>query len=170
MNLTLEQWAIVFTAIAAWVALGISLYNRWESREIRRVEVVFPGQEQFIQPLGPPRVRITFINERGPVVVIRKVGFEYGGHTLALAYPRGRGATLPTEVQPQHSVSYHLRLATLYGFVLSDGLPPPTRAFCIDATGRYYWSRPFSQESRSLFLISPGEQEDPEAWYHLPFP
>lgn len=162
MNVTLEQWALVLTAIAAWVALGISLYNLWQGCPRRRVEVVFPGQEQFLVPLGPPRVTITFVNEQGPVVVIKKVGFEYGGHLLSLAFPGSRGATLPREVPPEDSASFPVALATLRHFIEEEEFPLPTRAFCIDAIGRYFWSPPFSRESRSLFIISPREQGEPE--------
>ena len=106
MNLTVEQWAAIVTALAAWVALGISLYNLCQSRAIRRVEV------HFVYPIGPGTcptlVSITFINERGRVVAVEQVGFEFpnGRWIPKVGHMPLYDDTLPTKVSSGRSATY----------------------------------------------------------------
>lgn len=158
ISLTLEQWALVLTAIAAWVALGISLYNRWESREIRRVEVASG------YPIGPGEyptlILVTFINVRGPTVVLKEAGFEFPDRTR-LAKTRAMPIlddSLPKEVFPGRSATYYFRLDDLRKEVQEKGFELDS-AYCKDETGHYYRAS-LSREIRSALSLPPETQND----------
>lgn len=141
MNLTLEQWALLLTAIAAWVALGISLYNLLQGRPRRRVEasLVFIGrpttsQKVVIDPrTSQEAILITFINERGPVVVIEQVGFECADGRDAV-FLRPYGDPLPSTVSPGHNAKWYVELKPRESDI-QERESIPERAYCQDATG-----------------------------------
>lgn len=119
--MTLEQWALVLTAIAAWVALGISLYNLWQGRPKREVKVDLIGP-------GGEAMRVSFINKRGPGVVIEEVGFEYAdGSDIVI-----EGIYASEEVLPGHRRVCH------YNFEDLRGEESPVKIFFRDATGQKY--------------------------------
>jgi len=156
MNLALEQWAPALTAIAAWVALGISLYNLLQGRPRRRVDVIIRYGRHPKGRLGP-HIGITFINEQGPVVVVKEVGFTWA---------RGRKGfrkgeffedcddPLPKEVPPGHSASYFFELEYLRRFVrvFQDEPRSVIRAYCKDAAGRLYESEDLTEGIKSTLV------------------
>jgi len=147
MNLTLEQWAVVLTAIVALVGLGLSFYNFWQGHPRRRVEV------HSVYPLGPGEypnlISITFINERGPTVVVEEVGFEFpnGRKIVKMRHMPGYDDPLPTEVSAGHSATYCFYLEELRRGVQREGLVF-VKAYCRDATGHRY-TISLSREIRS---------------------
>lgn len=151
MNLTLEQWLAVIgvligllTGGAAWVGLGFSLYNYWQSRPRRRVEVVFARHPEVKGKL----IGVIFINERGPEVVIEGVGFEYADGSKIEKFEQPLGPPLPTEVPPGHRSIYYYELEELR-FYVQERKAIPASAYCRDATGRYHRSAKLSREIRS---------------------
>jgi hypothetical protein len=149
MNLTFEEWAVVLTAIVALVGLGLSFYNFWQGRPRRRLEV---SLGLMLHPAIAETIRgviVKFINERGPVVVIEEVGFEYADGRKAVVF-RPSGDRLPTTVPPGHSASYYYGLE-MWRRALPAGDPIPVRAYCRDATGRGYRAS-LSREIRSALI------------------
>jgi len=149
MSLTLEQWLGLLTAVAAWVALGLSLYNRWQSRERQRVEASLGLMPQQMLAENIRVIMVKFINERGPVVVIEEVGLEYADGRHAIAF-RPPGDKLPTTVPPGHSARYYYPLER-WREAVQAGNPMPIRFWCRDATGRRYETR-LSQAIRDAVL------------------
>lgn len=146
MSLTFEEWLAVIgvligllTGGAALVGLGFSLYNYWQSRPRQRVEADFSVPVDFrrLETFGEFIV-VTFINERGHVVVIHEVGFECadGSKAIKTSYTP-YDARLPTEVPSGHSARYYFELEDLRSSV-QQGKPIPVRAYCRDATGRHH--------------------------------
>ena len=153
MNLSWEQWIGLLTAGAAWLGLGLSLYNLYQSRPKQRVEASLGFVHSLI---GSPRrvVVIRFINERGPAVVIEEAGFQCADRSLAVVPIPGPHAArlpsdrLPTTVPPGHSAKYYYDWEEWRSNVKA-GDPVPVSAYCRDATGRYHKSRKLSEKIRS---------------------
>jgi len=147
MNLTFEQWI-------ALIGLSIGLLGlvyKWnQGRAIRSVEV------HFVYPIGPGTyptlVSITFINERGPVVVVEQVGFGFpnGRWIPKVGHMPLYDDTLPTKVSSGRSATYCFYLEALRRAVQEEGLMLD-KAFCEDEIGHRYETR-LNREIRSGLL------------------
>lgn len=150
MNLSLEQWALVLTAGAAWAGFGLSLYNLVQSRPRRRVKVIFSSHPE----LEIEYIVVIFINERGSTVQIGEVGFQRAdGSKIAKVRWSGlpHEPQLPTEVPPGHRACYYFELEELRSGV-QERKPIPVRAYCRDDTDQYHKSPNFGREIRSAFI------------------
>lgn len=160
MNLTPEQWLGLLTAGAACVGLGLSVYGLWQRRPRQRVEadLSVPVDMRRLETLGE-FIGVTFINERGPLIVIHEVGLECpdGSRAMKASYTP-YDSRLPTEVSAGRSATYYFDLEDLRTHV-RDGKPIPVRAYCRDATGRYY-KTPLREKIRSALSLSPETQDD----------
>lgn len=148
MSLSVEQWIALMGPLLVGIA---GLAYKWnQGRAIRRVEV------HFVLPLGPEEypelVSVTFINERGPVVVVEQVGFKFsnGRWIPKVGHIPWCDDPLPTEVSSGHSAMYCFYLEALRRGVQEEGLVLDT-AFCRDKTGRRYEAS-LSREIRSALL------------------
>ena len=111
----------------------LSLYTWYQNRPRRRLGVA------FTHVLGPEKgypenlVGITFVNERGPTVVLEEVGFEHDRKRIAKTrFFEAYDDRLPKEVPSGHAASYYFDLEDL------RNKPTPGKAYCRDATGYFY--------------------------------
>jgi len=131
MHLTFSDWMALLTAAGILGSFGLSMYM-WlcHSRPKRSVKVglAFRGEH----------VRVTFINERGPDVAIEEVDFE-DAHGTAIGIPIYSEHDWPVAVPAGLPAHFSFRLESLRHHV-KQGRPVPVRAYCRDATGKYYRS------------------------------
>jgi len=141
MNLSVEQW---IGLIGLLITLGGLIYKWNQGRPRRRVKV------SLAEPIGPGTysrfIAVSFINERGPVVVIEEVGFECadGSKFIKHGYTPPYDDLVPTEVLSSHSARYCFELEELRRAVKAKQAIP-VRAYCRDATGQYYKSPKLSR-------------------------
>lgn len=147
-GMTLSDWTGLITAVGISGSLGLSLYTWFRHiRPSRRVEYELSEKRDTI--------RVTFINERGPDVVLREVGFEYVDGTLRPRHPATVSGPirdkyqrpvdmrlylqLPLSVPAGESLNFYFTLAG-WRSDIGKGHPLPVRAYCRDATRKLYKS------------------------------
>lgn len=156
MNLSFDQLIGVATIGAAWGALVLSLYIWYQSRPVRRVDVMIRYGPHPKARLGP-YLEITFINEQGPVVVVKEVGFTWAGGRKG--FRKGKffedcDDPLPKEVSVGHSASYFFELEFLRCFaqVFQDDPRSRIRAYCKDVAWKVYKSKDLTEGIKSTLV------------------
>lgn len=122
LELTFAEWMGLLTTVGILATFGLSLYvwlrHTRPSQEVR-VDVIGPGGEAM---------RVSFINKRGPGVVIEEVGFEFGdGSDIVIERMYAWDEVLPGR-----------RLVCHYSFEGLQGEEAPVKIFFRDATGQKY--------------------------------
>lgn len=147
MKLILEQWTLVLTVVVALSSLALSLYNWWQGRPRRRLEVSLDPNREFVE--------VIFMNERGPAVLIEEVGFEYpDGSHFELDPETGSvefGDSVPGAVPPAGGMGRYRWPRQRLLAPLREGELAPVSVYCRDATGHHYKTS-LSQETRSALL------------------
>ncbi len=144
MDFHFSDWMALLTAVGILGSFGLSMYI-WlcHSRPRRIVKVGLGG--------GGELVKVTFINERGPVVSIEEVGFEDAHGTPLGIHPVRSGEDSPDWVHPGLTADYSFRLLDLRQRV-QQGKRVPVRAYCRDATGKYHRSPNLSWSITSTLI------------------
>ena len=151
-SLSLSEWTGLVTAAGILATFGLSLYT-WlrHHRPSRKVKAVLNNRRDHIE--------VSFINERGPDVVVTEVGFECDDGTArprpaedvyeplqfsleSYRNPRfaARIRSLPRSVPAGQSVRYYFELSKWRHDIQQEGHPFPVRAYCRDETDRVYRS------------------------------
>jgi len=148
VGMTLSDWTGLITAAGITATFGLSLYT-WlrYARPRRRVEAGLNAKRDSIV--------VTFVNERGPDVVLKEVGFEYEDGSSRrrpteevssslrdqLAQHAVRAAqSWPRSVGAGDSMRFVFWLRYWRRDIEEEGHPLPVRAYCRDRTGKRYRS------------------------------
>ncbi len=156
------QWVNLLPAIAtagaAWLGFVLSLYTWWQSHPSRKVKVACV---RWIHPAPEPYgglIAVTFMNERGPSVVVQEVGFLCADPEKWIVKDEflvPHDDHLPKEVPSGHSANYYFDLEKLQR-VVQEGKSIVVRAYCRDATQHVHKSqflnRYLSQQINSALL------------------
>lgn len=131
-----KQWVevlkLLVTLVPAWVALGLSVYNFLQGLPRRVVKLGFTSMPEGLAQC----IVVTFLNERGPKVVINEVGIEYDDGVRHVKIPDRRlSSRLPTEVPPGHSAKYYM--TGLRG-IIHEREPDPIGIYCKDQANNCY--------------------------------
>ena len=146
-GMTLSDWTGLITAAGITATFGLSLYT-WlrYARPRRRLEAGLNAKRDSIV--------VTFVNERGPDVVLKEVGFECEDGSSRRRYAQGVSFSL-TDKRAQHdqrytqlprsagagdSLTFRFWLRQWRDDIEEEGHPLPVRAYCTDATGKRYIS------------------------------
>jgi hypothetical protein len=148
-GLSLSEWTGLITAAGIMATFGLSLYT-WlrYARPRRRLEARLAAKVQSIA--------VTFVNVRGPDVVLEELGFECDDGSLRPRWAQGvsfsltdksteherqhRSLQLPRSVGAGDSLTFTYWLQNLKHDIEEEGHPFPVRAYCVDATGKVYRS------------------------------
>lgn len=152
-SLSLTEWTGLVTATGISATFGLSIYV-WlrHQRPSRKVKA---GLDD-----GRPYIIVTFINERGPDVVVAEVGFECDDGTARPRSANGVYGPLDFDLQPPlihqaaerygrgvrsvpagQSVRLYFHLGGLRRDIEEKRYPFPLRAYCKDETDKVYRSR-----------------------------